>query len=211
MARHRERPLAGRGEPRVVRRPAQFIVLDDEAFRRLHEAVLDVLESVGVEMKHEGGRTLCADAGAAVSGTRVRLTPGLVERALETAPRSWPLAQRGGTRPALTLSPEHSWFGTGPDCPYVRDPYSGARRRARLADVHSYAALTERLPTIDFHMSMGLPEDVAAERVDIVQFAAMLASTGKPLVASSPFGGETLRVMYDMASACGRPDSFACL
>jgi trimethylamine--corrinoid protein Co-methyltransferase len=194
-----------------VRHPAQLTVLDDEAFHRLHEAVLDVLESVGVEMKHEGGRRLCADAGAAVSGTRVRPSPELVERALETAPRSWALTQRGEARTALTLSPEHSWFGTGPDCPYVRDPYSGARRRARLADVRSYAALTEKLPTIDFHMSMGLPEDVAPERVDIVQFAAMLASTGKPLVASSPFGGETLRVMHDMASACGGPDSFACL
>jgi trimethylamine--corrinoid protein Co-methyltransferase len=194
-----------------VRHPAQLTVLDDEAFHRLHEAVLDVLESVGVEMKHEGGRTLCADAGAAVSGTRVRPSPELVERTLETAPQSWPLTQRAEARTALTLSPEHSWFGTGPDCPYVRDPYSGARRRARLADVRSYAALTEKLPTIDFHMSMGLPEDVAPERVDIVQFAAMLASTGKPLVASSPFGGETLRVMHDMASACGGPDSFACL
>ena len=60
-------------------------------------------------------------------------------------------------------------------------------------------------------MSMALPADVANEVVDITQFAAMLRGTRKPIVVSSPFGGETLYTMHEMAAACGEAGSFACL
>ena len=73
------------------------------------------------------------------------------------------------------------------------------------------AALAERLPNIDFIMSMGLPEDAANETVDLAQFAAMVKGSRKPIVVSSPFGGETMRAMHEMAALCGRADSFACL
>ena len=88
---------------------------------------------------------------------------------------------------------------------------SGERRRATLADVEAHAGLAERLPNIDFVMSMGLPEDAANETVDLAQFAAMVKGTRKPIVVSSPYGGESMRVMREMAGLCGRSDSFLCL
>ena len=60
-------------------------------------------------------------------------------------------------------------------------------------------------------MSMALPDDVANEVVDVTQFAAMLRGTRKPIVVSSPFGGDTLHAMHEMAAACGEAASFACL
>jgi len=73
------------------------------------------------------------------------------------------------------------------------------------------AAVTERLPNPDFAMSMGLPEDVENDVVDVARFAAMLKGTRKPLVVSSPFGGASPYTMRDMAAACGDAGSFACL
>ena len=60
-------------------------------------------------------------------------------------------------------------------------------------------------------MSMALPEDVDGDVVDLAQFAAMLAATSKPIVVSSPFGGDSLAVMREMAAICGEAGSFACL
>jgi len=194
-----------------MRRPARLTVLDDAGFARLHEATLAVLSDPGVDMKHAVGRRLCADAGAVVEGLNVRMPPELVQSAIESAPDTWPLTQRDAARDPLTLSPGHSWSGTGPDCPYVRDAQTGRRRRAGLDDVITSAALADRLPAVDFHMSMALPDDVPAEQVDLIQFAAMLSATGKPLVASSPFGAGRLRTMHEMAAVCGSPESFACL
>ena len=44
------------------------------------------------------------------------------------------------------------------------------------------AALGEKLPNIDFVMSMGLPEDVPQEIEDLATVVAMLQGTRKPLL-----------------------------
>ena len=192
-------------------RHATLNVWDAEACRRVHEASLRLLGGTGVDVKHERARELCAAAGALVDGRRVRLPAELVDRALASAPRRSTLYPRGGDTAPLELVQGATWFGTGPDSLYVADPDTGARRRADLAYVTAAAGLVERLPNMDFAMSMGLPEDAANEVVDVAQFAAMLRGTRKPLVVSSPFGGDSLYVMHRMAAACGEARSFACL
>jgi trimethylamine--corrinoid protein Co-methyltransferase len=188
-----------------------FHVWDEPACRRVHHASLRLLEGTGVDVKLERARELCADAGAAVDGRRVRFPADLVEAALSTAPRSWQLRPRGGDSTPLELTAGNTYFGTGPDCLYVTDPHSGARRRAHTSDVTAAAIVVDRLPNLDFAMSMGLPDDVANDVVDVAQFAAMLKGTRKPLVVSSPFGGASLYAMHEMAAACGEAGSFACL
>ena len=190
---------------------ATFRIWDDDACRRIHEASLTVLARTGIEMKDERARDLCAAAGAAVEGSRVRLPTALVDAALASAPRSWTLRPRGGDTAPLELRDGAGYSGSGPDCLYVSDPETGERRRALLADVEAAARVAEALPNIDFVMSMALPDDVENEVVDVVQFGAMLRGTRKPIVVSSPFGGETLSTMHAMAAACGEAASFACL
>jgi trimethylamine--corrinoid protein Co-methyltransferase len=186
-------------------------VWDDDACRRVHQASLTLLERTGVEMKDDRARELCATAGASVEGRRVRLPAALVEDAVASAPRSWTLRPRGGETAPLELRDGAGYFGSGPDCLYVTDPETGRRRRAVLADVEAAARVAEALPNVDFVMSMALPDDVANELVDVVQFGAMVRGTRKPIVVSSPFGGETLGTMHQMAAAAGEAGSFACL
>ena len=190
---------------------ADLNVWDHVACGRVHDASLRLLAGTGVDMKHERARELCAAAGASVDGRRVRIPADLVERALAAAPRSWMLRPRGGDTAPLELTDGRTYFGSGPDCLYVADPQTGARRRALAADVTRAARVAELLPNIDFVMSMGLPEDVPNEGVDVAQFAAMLRGTRKPIVVSSPFGGDSLKTMREMAAACGEAESIACL
>jgi trimethylamine--corrinoid protein Co-methyltransferase len=190
---------------------ATLTVWDDDACRRIHEASLALLEHTGVAVKDDRARELCAAAGARMDGRRMLLPAALVEQALASAPRSWMLRPRGGETAPLDLRDGAGFAGSGPDCLYVSDPDTGERRRARLADVEAAARVAEALPNIDFVMSMALPEDVENEGVDTTQFAAMLRGTRKPIVVSSPFGGETLYTMREMAAACGEAGSFACL
>jgi trimethylamine--corrinoid protein Co-methyltransferase len=190
---------------------ATLRVWDEPACRRVHDASLRLLAGTGVDLKHERARALCAAAGATVDGRRVRIPPELVGKALAAAPRSWTMRPRGGDSAPLELTCGNTYFGTGPDCLYVTDPGSGARRRAHASDVTAAAIVVDRLPNLDFAMSMALPDDVANDVVDVAQFAAMLKGTRKPLVVSSPFGGASLYTMHEMAAACGEAGSFACL
>ncbi|HMK92450.1 MAG TPA: trimethylamine methyltransferase family protein [Thermoleophilia bacterium] len=206
--------MPGAGDPRPPggrRQRAELRVWDADACERVHEASCRVLAEAGVEVRHAGALRMLAEAGARVTDTRARLSRELVDRAVATAPRRWPLKGRAPDGSLdLELVDGETWFGTGPDCMYVTEP-GGERRRARLGDVAAYAALAERLPNIDFVMSMALPEDVDVERIDLLQLEAMLAATRKPIVVSSPFGGAPLRVMSEMAAVAGERDSLGCL
>ncbi len=199
------------GQSRADAPHARLCVWDADACATVHAATLDVLADTGVEMRHERARVLCAAAGARVDGTRVRFPAELIDQAIANVPRAWQLKPRGGAARPLRLAIADTHYGTGPDSLYVADPRTGERRRARLADVTAFAALAERLPGIDFVMSMGLPEDVPNEVVDLAQFAAMVKGTRKPIVVSSPFGGDSMRVMREMAALAGEAESFACL
>jgi trimethylamine--corrinoid protein Co-methyltransferase len=186
---------------------ASLRVWDETACARVHDATLTVLAETGVAVHDDRGLELFAKLGARIDGDRVRLDGRLVEEALRTAPRSWPLRSRGRDE-VLDLADGNVYFGTGSDCLYHRDLHTGARRRARLADIESMAALAEKLRPIDFVMSMGLPEDVPHAVDDLAPVAAMLAGTRKPLIVA-PRGGEVLDAMVEMAAACGEARSFA--
>jgi len=191
---------------------ARQTVWDEAACARGHAAALEILERVGVEVRHETGLALFEAAGARVEGTRVRLGQELVDEALVSVPRAFPLRGRDPDGALdLDVRDGNVYFGTGPDCLYILDPHTGERRRAVLADVEAGAALAERLPNIDFVMSMWLPEDVPQNVSDLVQFAAMLTYTRKPIVVSSPRGGDAMREHFAMAGLCGGAESFACL
>ena len=187
---------------------ARLTVWDSMACERAFEAVLAVLARAGVEVKYEPALNLLRSAGAQVDGTRVRLEESLVAQALATVPRTSALKSRGRDGVIVLEDGAGPYYGTGPDCIYTRDRATGERRRGHLADVEELASFQERLPNIDFVMSMTLPDDADT---DVSQFAAMLAGTRKPIVMSSAQSGEHLRPMYEMAGLCGEAESFACL
>ncbi len=174
--------------------------------RRLHEATLDLLADVGVEVRYEPALALFQAAGCAVDGRRVRVPARAVEKALASAPREWLLKPRGGDTAPLALRDGDVYYGTGSDVLYIIDPDSGERRRVRQADIEGQAALCEKLPHIDFVMSMGLPEDAPREVDDLVQVVAMLRGTRKPLMIA-PRDGSVLRRIQEMAELCGEKES----
>ncbi|HSL96821.1 MAG TPA: trimethylamine methyltransferase family protein, partial [Thermoleophilia bacterium] len=147
----------------------------------MHRATLDVLGTTGVEVRHDRALGLLAAAGARVEGTRVRIPAALIEEALATAPRCVTVATRGGGEP-LRLETGATYYGTGSDCIFVLGPGARDRRPATLADVEAMAALQEKLPDIDFVMSMAHPHELAAGLAPVAQFAAMLRGTSKPLL-----------------------------
>ena len=186
---------------------ARLTIWDDDACRRVHEATLEVLAGTGVDVRYAPAVERFAAAGAKVDGTRVRIPAEIVEAAIRSAPRDWLLKPRGGDTEPLVLDAAHSYCGTGSDVLYIRDPETHERRRVLKADVEGQAALCEKLPNIDFVMSMGLPEDVPQAVDDLAQVDAMLRGTRKPLLVA-PRDGHVLGRMKEMCALAGEADSF---
>ena len=183
----------------------RLTIMDERDAQRVHAATVRVLEEAGVDVLHEPTLELLRGAGAKVEGKRVRFAPKMVDAALESAPHSWPLEGRGEAA-GLELEQGRTYFGTGSDCLYVRDRADGQRRRVRLADVETMAHLADKLPNIDFVMSMGLPGDVDMAIDDLAPVAAMLRGSSKPLIVA-PKDGDAVDPIVEMARVAGNEKS----
>jgi len=185
----------------------RLTIMDDRDAQRVHDATVRVLEEAGVEVLHEPTLALLREAGAKVEGNRVRFAPQMVDEALAAAPGSRPLEGRGSAA-ALELKQGNTYFGTGSDCLYVCDRASGERRRVKLADVESMAHVADKLPNLEFVMSMGLPDDVDMAIDDMAPVAAMLRGTSKPLIVA-PKDGNAVEPILELARVAGNERSVA--
>jgi trimethylamine--corrinoid protein Co-methyltransferase len=166
----------------VTNSTPQLRVLSDTQIYEIYLTVLEVLERTGVEVFDQECLDLLAGAGARVEGKkRVRIPSYLVEDALKSAPRRVALSTRDGERKVF-LEDSKVYFGTGSDCPYILDSFTGERRTVLKQDVAKGALIADSLPNIDFFMSLGLVSDVPAAVSDRHQFQAMLLNTRKPIV-----------------------------
>ena len=159
----------------------RFRMLSDEKVYQLHLSTLELLERTGVEVNEEEALRLLGESGCHISGNRVRIPSRLVKQALNSAPERVAVRDRNG-KGAVYLEDGRSNFGTGSDCPNTWDVETRERRVSVLSDVGSLARLTDRLPNLDFVMSMAIANDMPAETADVHAFVAMLSNTTKPIV-----------------------------
>ncbi len=187
----------------------QFRVLSDDQIEEVFSAALDVLERAGTRLHGEEGLSLLRRAGCRVSdGNLVRLPAWLVEDALNTTPSRVVVAGRDRSR-RIRLEKNRFYFGTGSDCPSMVDPHTDQVRAWTFEDVYNAARISDALPNIDFHMSLGLTSGVLPLTYDRPQLLAMLKGTSKPLVITT-VDREGLADQYQMAcEVLGGPDEFA--
>ncbi|MCL2808021.1 MAG: trimethylamine methyltransferase family protein [Coriobacteriia bacterium] len=152
-----------------------------QQLQTIHNGALEILEDVGCDLYHEGALDLLKQAGAFVDGKRVYLNAGMVEHALNTAPSRILIYNREGN-PAMDLSGRNAYFGTGSDCINLLDSFTGERRVFTEQDMIDAVRLCEALPHIDFLMSMGMINGLAAERQCQIQYANLIKYSKKPQV-----------------------------
>jgi trimethylamine--corrinoid protein Co-methyltransferase len=200
-----------------VNATTQFRVLSDDQIEEIVHSALDVLEQVGTRVYEEEGLALLRDAGCLVidtdastgsAGTLVRIPSWLVKEALNTTPERIVVAGRDRNK-RIILEKDKIYFGTGSDCPSLVDPYTDEVRKYTYQDVYDAARISDALPHIDFHMSLGLTSGVPVHTYDRHQFLAMMQGTCKPLVITA-VDKDGLADQYRMAcEVLGGPDEFA--
>ncbi len=145
--------------------PAQrniaFEILSQEKIQQIHEASIHLLETVGMRVGGERALKLLADAGCpADENNLVKLPRAMVEKALETVPKSLTLYNRAGD-PAMVIDAEnHVHFGTHSDQLEYVDPETGKVRDFLKSDTKTMCTLADALDNIDFVLSVGMSKDV---------------------------------------------------
>ena len=157
-------------------------LLSPEDKTRLHEAIQEILETIGMEVRHDRARELLLKGGAQETPEgRILIPPSMLGRALESAPESVALFDREG-EPALDLGGRRSYFGTGSDLWYQIDLQSGERRPSVLEDTARAARLAQGLDNLDFVMTAAHASDVEPARAYLAEAAQIILNTAKPMV-----------------------------
>jgi trimethylamine--corrinoid protein Co-methyltransferase len=162
-----------------------FEVLTEAEIEAIYYSALTVLYETGVRVYEMEGVDLAHSGGAIVEdktddSALVKIPPWMVDRALSTLPRK--VVVVGPDRKhKMELYKNQIYFGTGSDTPFTIDPYTDERRRATYNDVKNFARMAQALPNMDFHMSLGIVQDVAVGTYDRWQYLAMLEGTNKPI------------------------------
>ena len=164
-----------------VRQVPPLQIFNDAQLEELHYASLEVLRRTGVRIQLPEAVELMREAGCHVDGERVHIPPSVVERAIRSAPSQVVLCDRDGNQ-AIRVEGYKPYYGTGSDCIFVIDPYTGERREATLQDVADFAKLVDALPNMDFAMGMSVANDSPEMIAEILQFDAMVTNTTKPMV-----------------------------
>jgi trimethylamine--corrinoid protein Co-methyltransferase len=136
---------------------------------------------------------------------RVYIDHKLIERCLGLAARRVLLAGREGA-PDCMLEDRRVYLGTGGQAVKVMD-LDGTVRETCLADNYHIGRLCDTLEHIHFYMRPVVSRDVPIEAIDVNQFYACLAATGKHVMANC-YIPETVRDVRAMAEMlAGGPDA----
>ena len=177
----RTRPVAE--EDRAVKpgeMGGRYKPLTDPEVQRIHEAALEVLETIGIGDAIPSCRRLVEDAGGSVDENgRILFPRAMVEDVIAHAARDLVLCGQD-PKHDMELSGERTYFGTAGAAVNIVDPVTGQYRESLLQDLYDSARIVDNMEHIHFYQRCMIPRDVVEPReMDFNTCYASVSGTSK--------------------------------
>ncbi|WP_206454938.1 trimethylamine methyltransferase family protein [Aurantimonas marina] len=185
-ARRAARTQTGSGPKLAYIRRAlpEYEVLDEEGLALIEANADAVLEEIGIEFRDDAeALAMWKEAGADVSGERVRFPKGLCRELLKTAPRIFTQHARNPDN-SVEIGGKATVFAPVYGPPFVRD-LDGVRRYATIEDFRNLVKLAYMAPSI--HHSGGTvcePVDIPVNKRHLDMVHAHMTLSDKPFMGS---------------------------
>ena len=176
-------------------------LLSQNDVKQIHEATLDVIESVGVKFHSQKALDILEANGASVDReTTVAQIPGaVVEQALSTAPHAFTLGARNPEYD-LPLDGEHVYISSDGCGVFARDP-DGAVRSSRKQDLVDCARVVQALDNVSATSAVVSAQDCPPETRVLHEFDACVRSSEKHDIVVSIKEDWEARSLIRMAEA----------
>jgi len=174
-------------------------VLDPDLIERILDEAKRVLAEVGIEVRGTVLRQRLLDAGLPLdgSGMRVLFPRDVVDRGIETAPKSFVLYDRDGN-PLADLGGDRVHFVPGSSGLRVLDHRTGETRLADSTDFVEYVRLADGLRNIAYlATAFSTNADIEPQVSDAWRLYMALTNSKKPVV-SGAFTEHGVRRMVEM-------------
>ena len=180
-------------------------LLTQEQVERVHDASLEILEEVGLLVRHGPARDLFRAHGCDVNSetNRVKFPRAIVDKFRKVYP---PKFTFGGRDPKYdkTIPDDSPVIVTGSSAPDILDPVTGVERRAVSADIVMIAHLIQELPAYDMFSVSVLADDAPDDQFTLARLYPALKYCMKPIRISSkdlPDAKEILQLAYLVAGS----------
>jgi trimethylamine--corrinoid protein Co-methyltransferase len=176
-------------------------LLEDALIDRIIAEAREVLCKLGVEIHNESLLGLLGDHGAQVdeAGSNVRLTEGIIDKALATVPRAFKLYDVLG-KETHDFQGDAVYFTPGSAAINILDSQTGELRRPTTADYIRYVKVTSGLEHIASQSTALIPGDVHERISDTYRLYLSLLYGEKPVVTGA-FTIEAFEIMKDLQVA----------
>ncbi len=155
--------------------------------QKIHEASLELLNTIGIKVTSPKAKAVFSDHGARVDTAtdQVFLPPHLVENALSTIPSQITIPGRTPDRDCRMGGNSLGFVNFGSTV-WLNDICTGKRRHALKADVAQVTRIMDSLDSLDILISMLNATDHSPVTETMHTLAAMMANTAKPVEAIPP-------------------------
>lgn len=179
--------------------------LNEFEVKRIHQAALDVLSTIGLGDAPQSCIDLATGAGGTLTdGGRLLFPAALVEDIVATAGRHFVLH---GQTPEHDMEPwgNRVYFGTAGAAVHMVDAETGDYRESTLADLYDIARLVDTLDHVHFFQRPIVARDLASSRdLDINICYASISGTTKHVGSSwvkPAHVDETLQLLHRVAGS----------
>jgi trimethylamine--corrinoid protein Co-methyltransferase len=177
-------------------------LVDKDGFKRIHEASLDILETVGIRIYSQAALELLKEHGARVDKEKMvaRIPRDLVQKSIQSAPKEYNLHARN-PKYDLLMDGSHLYFTFDGCGVQTIDLDSGKRRAARKQDIVDCARLANILPGVGYFTPSVAPQDVPLHAHVLHQIHAAYSNTDKFVMSESTTTAAEARYQIAMAAA----------
>jgi trimethylamine--corrinoid protein Co-methyltransferase len=169
--------------PTLQRQIPVYEVLNEEGVELIHEASMKILEETGIEFRDAESLEIWRQAGAEVSGERVRIDRRLLLDLVAKAPEVFTLHARNPER-TVKIGKENTVFVPTYGSPFVLD-WEGQRRYSTLADLQNFHKLAYMSPAL--HLTGGItcePVDIPVPKRHLHTAYSCLKHSDKPFMGA---------------------------
>ncbi len=174
-------------------------LLTDVLTEQIVAEAREVLATLGIDLQDLQARSLLADHGALVDGSRVKIPDVLVDQALRTAPDRFGLFDIHGVE-SHTLGNGEVHFTPASAATHILGLEGGEYRKPGTEDYVQYAGLLGRLPHFKSQSTAFIPADVDETISDSYRLFLSLLHCPKPVVTGA-FSIIGFKVMLDLLLA----------
>lgn len=168
-----------------------FEMLSRNEIQTIHVAAMEVLERVGIMIKHDKALSILDDAGAEIDSKKkiAKIPEHLVRETLKKTPSRDLLVARN-PKYNILVGDGNSYFTNAFGAYYTLDLKTGKRRLSTLKDLEEFTLLSDYFPTVDYIKPNIIPQDVPKNILEQMMALAMFKNAEKhlSLVALTPEG-----------------------